>query len=113
MYSIITGSLIISLLHAVIPNHWLPVIAIGRKEKWTLNEVSKVTLIAALAHGTSTILIGVILSFLGAKLHNAVAHFTNIIAPIILLSIGLIFIYRHHRHKHFNITDDLKKKRML
>ncbi len=50
MYSIITGSLIISLLHAVIPNHWLPVIAIGKKEKWTLDEVLKVTLICALAH---------------------------------------------------------------
>jgi hypothetical protein len=41
MYSIIIGSLIISLLHAVIPNHWLPVIAIGKKEKWTLDEVLK------------------------------------------------------------------------
>jgi hypothetical protein len=45
MISIITGSLIISLLHAVIPNHWLPVIAIGRKEKWTLEEITYVTLI--------------------------------------------------------------------
>ena len=32
MFSIITGSIILSLLHATIPNHWLPVIAIGRKE---------------------------------------------------------------------------------
>lgn len=54
MYSIITGSIIISLLHAVIPNHWLPVIAIGRKEQWTIAEVTKVTVTCALAHGIST-----------------------------------------------------------
>jgi hypothetical protein len=48
MESIIIGSLLLSLLHAVIPNHWLPVLAIGRKEGWTLNEVTKVTLISAL-----------------------------------------------------------------
>jgi putative Mn2+ efflux pump MntP len=111
MYSIITGSFIISLLHAVIPNHWLPVIAIGIKEGWSTAEVTKVTLTCALAHGLSTILIGVVLGFLGAKLDNNITHFTSIIAPIILIAIGLIFIYRHHRHRHFYIDEDIKKKK--
>lgn len=111
MFSIIAGALIISLLHAVIPNHWLPVIAIGKKEQWTLTEVTRVTLVCALAHGLSTILIGVLLSLLGAKLDDKVTHFTNIVAPIILISIGLIFIYRHHRHKHFHVNSELKRKK--
>jgi nickel/cobalt exporter len=111
MISVITGALIISLLHAIIPNHWLPVIAIGRKEKWSLNEVIKVTLICALAHGTSTILIGVILSMVGAELEDSITDFADVVAPIILISIGLIFIYRHHRHKHFHIDENIKKKK--
>ena len=111
MYSIISGALIISLLHAVIPNHWLPIIAIGRKEQWTTAEVTKVTFACAMAHGISTILIGVILSLLGAKLDTNLTNFTNIIAPIVLIVMGLLFIYRHHRHKHFHITEDIKKKK--
>lgn len=111
MFSIITGSLIISLLHAVIPNHWLPVIAIGRKENWTIQEVTQVTFTCAIAHGISTLLIGIVLAFLGAKLDDSVTHFTNIIAPAIIIAIGLIFIYRHHRHKHFQIDEDIKKKK--
>jgi putative Mn2+ efflux pump MntP len=111
MFSILTGSLIISLLHAVIPNHWLPVIAIGKKEQWTLQEVTKVTFICALAHGVSTVLIGAILSLLGSKLDDSIAHFTNIIAPIILISIGLLFIYRHHRHKHFHVSEELRQRK--
>lgn len=111
MFSILTGSLIISLLHAVIPNHWLPVIAIGRKENWTIQEVTKVTFTCAVAHGTSTIFIGIVLGFLGAKLDDKFAYFTNIVAPLILISIGVIFIYRHHRHKHFHIDEDIKKKK--
>ena len=111
MFSIITGSIIISLLHAVIPNHWLPVIAIGRKEQWTIVEVTKVTFTCALAHGISTILIGVILSFLGAKLDNNITHFTNIIAPSVLIILGIFFIYRHHHHKHFHIDSDIKNKK--
>ena len=111
MYSIISGALIISLLHAVIPNHWLPIIAIGRKEQWTTAEVTKVTFACAMAHGISTILIGIALGFLGAKLDTNVTNFTNIIAPIVLIAMGLIFIYRHHRHKHFHITEEIKKKK--
>jgi len=111
MFSIITGSIIISLLHAVIPNHWLPVIAIGRKEQWSLAEVKRITLFCALAHGISTILIGAILGFVGAKLDNNLSHFTSIIAPAVLVLMGLIFIYRHHRHKHFHINQSVGKKK--
>ena len=111
MISIITGALIISLLHAVIPNHWLPVVAIGRKEQWTIAEVTTITATCALAHGISTILIGILLSLLGAKLDSNITHFTNIVAPVILICLGLFFIYRHHKHKHFHINDDLKKKK--
>ena len=111
MFSIITGSLIISLLHAVIPNHWLPVIAIGRKEQWTTKEVSEVTFICALAHGISTVVIGIVLSFVGARLSDSLTYFTNIIAPLILISLGLLFIYRHHRHKHFHIDENVKLKK--
>ena len=111
MFSIVTGSLIISLLHAVIPNHWLPAIAIGRKEGWTLQEITYVTLISALAHGTSTILLGLILSYLGAELADTVNHFTHIIAPSILVIMGLFFIYRHHKHKHFHLSEEIKQKK--
>ena len=111
MFSILTGSLIISLLHAVIPNHWLPVIAIARKEGWNIKEVTKVTLICASAHGLSTIMIGVILSFLGAEMAKHIDEFTKIIAPSILITIGLVFIYLHHRHRHFRIDEETKKKK--
>lgn len=109
MYSILTGSIIISLLHAIIPNHWLPVITIGRKEKWSLKEVSQVTLISALAHALSTVTIGIILGMLGKQIADRVGEFTHYIAPAILIMLGLFFIYRHHRHKHFNIEGEVEK----
>ena len=111
MTSILIGALILSLLHAVIPNHWLPVIAIGRKEQWSTAEVTRITLICALAHGISTVLIGAVLGYVGAKLDSSLTHFTNIIAPVILVLMGLVFIYRHHRHKHFHINESVDKRK--
>jgi nickel/cobalt exporter len=111
MFSIITGSIILSLLHATIPNHWLPVIAIGRKEKWSVAEVTQVTFISAVAHGLSTVAIGLVLGFIGAQMAVNIENFTHYIAPVILIVLGVLFIYRHHNHKHFHISDDIKKKK--
>lgn len=110
MFSIISGSIILSLLHATIPNHWLPVIAIGRKEKWTVGEVTQVTFIAAIAHGLSTIIIGFALGFIGAKMAAEIENFSRYVAPLILIVLGVLFIYRHHNHKHFHLSDSIKKK---
>lgn len=110
MYSIVIGSFILSVLHAAIPNHWLPIIAIGRKEQWTLAEVLNVTLIAALAHGFSTILIGLLLGFVGQAIADQISHFTHLIAPIIFILLGVVFIYRHHLHKHFHLSGLAPKK---
>ena len=108
MFSILTGSLLLSLLHAVIPNHWLPVLAIGRKENWTINEVSRVTFLSGLAHALSTIIIGVIIGLLGLKLTESVQHFSHIVAPLVLIVLGVFFIYQHHRHKHFHLHNQPK-----
>ena len=111
MFSIITGSIILSLLHATIPNHWLPVIAIGRKENWSVAEVTRITFIAAVSHGLSTVVIGFVLGFIGAKMAANIENFTHYIAPVILISLGILFIYRHHNHKHFHLSGDIKKKK--
>lgn len=103
MYSIFIGSLLLSLLHAVIPNHWLPVLAIGKKDNWTLQDVTKVTFISGLAHALSTIVIGIFLGLLGLQLTNKIQYFTHFIAPAVLLLLGVFFIYQHHRHKHFHL----------
>lgn len=111
MISIITGSLIISLLHALIPNHWLPVAAIGRKEGWSLAETTRVTFIAGSAHVASTLLIGVMIGLIGDQLAGSLDHFTRIIAPGILIVMGLFFIRQHYRHHHFHVkSKGLEKK---
>lgn len=109
--SIVSGSVLLSLLHAVIPNHWLPVLAIGKKEGWSLGEVMKVTLQAALAHAASTILIGMLLSYAGSSALESTHLFVHIIGPSILVVLGFYFIYRHHRHQHFKIDEHDKSKK--
>ncbi|WP_276484807.1 hypothetical protein [Paraflavitalea pollutisoli] len=111
MYNIIAGSILISLLHAVIPNHWLPILAIGRKEGWDFAETSRVTLLAGMAHVISTVIIGILLGLIGKELSVHIEHYTRIIAPSILILMGLYFIRQHYTHHHFHLhTKEIKKK---
>ena len=111
MIQILTGSILISVLHAIIPNHWLPVLAIGRKEGWSLAETSRITFIAGMAHVISTIIIGILLGMIGGELTHHIHDFTHIIGPSILILIGLYFLRQHYKHHHFHLEKkEIEKK---
>jgi nickel/cobalt exporter len=103
MVTLIAGSLILSVLHALMPNHWLPVLAISRKENWTIGQTTSVTFISGLSHALSTVLIGVAFGVVGVTLADHIESFTHLVAPLILIALGLFYVYQHHRHKHFHL----------
>lgn len=97
------GSLTLSLLHAAIPNHWLPIIAIGKKAGWSGRKTTRITLLAGSAHALSTVLIGSILSLAGWTLSAWAEVFMTTAAPLMLMVLGAVFIWRHYYHQHFHL----------
>lgn len=43
MYRIILGSIALSVIHALIPSHWLPFITIGKSQGWDMAQTLKTT----------------------------------------------------------------------
>lgn len=115
MWQIFIGSLILSLIHASIPNHWIPLIAVSKTEKWTNKETLFATFVTGFAHTISTIIIGIIVGFVGIKLSESYSYITKIAAPIILLSIGIIYflidLKSPHHHHHYETNDQIKNKK--
>ena len=100
MYQIFLGSLILSTIHALIPNHWLPLIAVGKTEKWSQKQTLWATVITGVAHTLSTIIIGIVVGLVGYKLATKYAVISETIAPAILIGLGLIYILRDFRNNH-------------
>lgn len=116
IWQIFSGSLILSMVHAMIPNHWIPLIAISKTEKWTNRETLTATLITWFSHTVSTIFIGIIVGFAGIKLSESYHYVTKVAAPVILLIIGttyvLIDLKSTNNHHHFNKNiESLKNKK--
>lgn len=106
MYQVFIGSLVLSLIHALIPNHWIPLIAISKTEKWTQRQTLWATAITGFSHTFSTILIGVAVGVVGYKLSSSYEVVSTIAAPSILLGLGVIYLILdirgmlNHSHSH-------------
>lgn len=117
---IFIGSILLSLVHASIPNHWLPLVAIGKVEKWNLKETLSITFITGVSHTISTIIIGIIVGLIGYKLSESYHFLTHVIAPLVLIILGFIYFYQdykhskiktEHEHSHINVDELVKKKK--
>ncbi len=118
LIQIIIGSFLLSIVHASIPNHWLPIVAIGRSEKWSFKETLSVTALTGFAHTSSTILIGILVGFIGYRLSESYELITEYIAPSILIILGIVYLFldyrenknnQHHEHEHINV-DEIRKR---
>jgi len=106
MAELLISTFLISFLHALIPSHWMPIITISKILKWNHVQTIRTTIFASLAHCLSTILVGIILAITGSIIGKHVEYFTSIIAPVILVCLGLWVIIRHSKHKHFHLHLD-------
>ncbi|MEG4584783.1 hypothetical protein QUA54_05965 [Microcoleus sp. MOSTC5] len=116
LIKILLGSLALSIIHALIPSHWMPLIAIGKTENWSRRETLRATLITGIAHTLSIILIGIVIGLFGFKLAATYVETAKIIAPLVLLVLGIFYLLaeldssRRHHHHHAE-TANLTTKR--
>lgn len=110
MNEILTSAILISILHAILPNHWLPILAIGKQRNWSSSRLIMVTFFTGLTHALSTILLGFTVAFLGWKIRQFTEEIFHWIAPALMIILGIWFIYRHHTHHHFHIDASKTQK---
>jgi nickel/cobalt exporter len=106
MYQIFIGSLLLSLIHALIPNHWIPLIAISKTEKWTQYQTLWATLITGFSHTLSTIAIGIIIGLIGYRLSASYSIISTVAAPVILTCLGFIYVILDIRHGHHHAGNE-------
>lgn len=108
MNTLFVGTIMLSLLHGLIPSHWLPVLALKEKYFWSSGKTIRIALGAALAHSLSTFLLGIFLGLFSLSLAENLNSYTRWIIPALLISVGIYFIIQHHRHHHFHIAEKQK-----
>ncbi|MBL7781104.1 MAG: hypothetical protein JNM22_07795 [Saprospiraceae bacterium] len=103
MQTLLIGSALLSLFHALIPSHWLPILAIGRQHAWSTYKIMWVTLVAGSTHVLSTVLAGGVFAALGTILADQAEKWTAWISPVALIGLGAYYIWAHYYHHHFHL----------
>ncbi len=115
MFTVIAGTVLLAIVHALIPNHWLPLVAVARAEQWEQKEVTTITLLAALAHVTGTIALGIVLGLIGKELTEEYGRIIYVISSLLLIVFGLIYftvnLPHHHPAEHTDIAAYRRSKR--
>ena len=105
----------LGIVHALIPNHWLPLVAVAKAEGWSKKDVIRIAFISALAHVSGTVLLGIVLGNVGQTLADRYDDYVHVIAPVLLIVFGLIYftinLPHHHRSKQQDVSAYKKSKR--
>ena len=107
MLSLLAGTILLALVHALIPNHWLPLVAVAKAERWKKKEITTVTLLAAAAHVFGTVVLGIILGFIGKELKEEYGRAITVASAIILIVFGLIYFTVNLPHHHHSTQQDV------
>jgi len=118
MLQLLIGSLVLSILHASIPNHWIPLVLISKTEKWSRSETLWMTALIGSLHTISTIIVGIIVGMVGYKLSSTSEFITRIVAPSVLIILGLVYLivdlkHSHHHHNPVEIDSTSKRSKFM
>lgn len=115
MLSLLTATIILAAVHALIPNHWLPLVAVAKAEHWKQKEITRITLLAAAAHVIGTVILGLVLGMIGKQLQEQYGRTINVAMAVLLIAFGLIYftvnLPHHHHSTQRDVTDYKKSKR--
>jgi nickel/cobalt transporter (NicO) family protein len=107
MLSLLAGTVLLAVVHALIPNHWLPLVAVARAEQWKQSDVTSVTFLAALAHVTGTVILGLVLGVIGKELEEQYGTIIHVVSAVLLIVFGLIYFTVNLPHHHHSEQKDV------
>jgi hypothetical protein len=78
----------VGVLHTLVPDHWAPIVVIGRQQGWSVLRTARAAAIAGFGHVTSTLVLGLVLWAVGATLAVRYGHAVSVIAAVALIAFG-------------------------
>ncbi|MGC8766882.1 MAG: hypothetical protein ACP5QP_04205 [Brevinematia bacterium] len=100
------GGLILIIIHSIIPNHWLPIVALSKNYKWSRGFTYFTVIFSSLMHSLSTIIVGILIGIIGIVIFQKYEIISKILPTMIFIIMGTIFISNHifnfakHHHHH-------------
>jgi hypothetical protein len=96
----------VGFLHAILPDHWVPLAVIGRTQRWSVAHVARISFLASIGHVVTSLIIAGIIAAVGLQFRSAFETQQGHIVGVILALTGLGFLiwaftgHGGHAHGH-------------
>lgn len=112
---LLVGGFLLSIIHILVPNNWVPIVSVSKTEGWKGRELSLFTALISMAHFLSTFLLGFIMGIVAYRLalfYNVIA---KVVAPSVLIGLGviyLIFNFLQNEKEYDTIKEPLSRSKI-
>jgi nickel/cobalt transporter (NicO) family protein len=121
LQSIGLAAAIVAIGHAILPDHWAPLAVIARTRRWSVLRTARVSLLAAVGHLITSLLLGLVLAIIGTQFRSVIeveqGHIIGALLAFTGLGLLLWTITRHgnkhdhdHDYDHEHTTQEMASK---
>lgn len=93
-YFILTGAALLGLVHGLLPDHWLPYVALGRARGWGTAKTLASVSVGAAVHLVATVGLGLVISYLGAGALERIGPLAEVFGAGVLVAFGGVLAAR-------------------
>ncbi len=98
----------VAVSHAVLPDHWVPLAALARMQRWSLARVARVSVLAAGGHVVASLVLAGIVAVIGLRFERLIDTQQGHLVGGVLVASGLLFLvwglldrgHCHQTHHH-------------
>lgn len=95
----------VALVHAVLPDHWVPLAVVGRAQHWRPVRILRVSGLAAVGHVATSLVLAAVVAIVGLRFQDVIAGAQGRIVGGLLVATGVGFLLwglatRGHVHEH-------------
>lgn len=105
----------VAFFHALAPDHWLPFVALAKASRWSSGRLGWITLLAAIGHVASSIVLGGIGLWAGLTLHHlkGAEAWRGSVGLWLLIGFGVAYVlwglkHAQHHHPHMSVEEAVK-----
>lgn len=94
LWALMGSTTLIAVLHALAPDHWIPMVNLSIAQRWTSRRLTWMTFLAGIGHVGSSVLIGGVGVLMGVTLNQLKGFETQrgLIAGLLLMGFGLGYV---------------------
>jgi hypothetical protein len=100
---LLLAAAVVAVLHAILPDHWVPLAVVARTQRWSLLQVARVSALASAGHVLTSLLLAGIVAEVGFQFAHQIDAEQGHLIGVVLVLTGLGFLVwgmTGHGHHH-------------